>query len=1194
VVALSSTVKAARAGVANKLRTFFGGSMASGKATGASSTTGTGEAIKYLCGSIEAQTRQLADCAFLLGDYAIALKAYGYASSEFKNDKAWKHYALSQEMIALCTHATDGAWKEMDAAAETAAATWLKLTKQPGDRAARHATRAVLLQMDLLVHAPPKKREAATREVAQALVAQSTQESPLCAALLLEQAALCFRSSRMPMQRKYAFHLILAGYRYISCAQRRHAVRAYVGALRVYVGKGWSHVEDHVHFTLGRNCSQLGKIELALAYFLRLLHHSRQPAERQQTFVRELGAILKTHPPHASLRALPLPRFNSRSIRVLLNDHNQPSGTQSSGLLSALHPLWLPLTKPLLPAEMGGGGNWLTGKVATAAKEVVSPCVLGEWVYVEVELENPMHVQMHVTALQLTCTLTPDPSAPRPVLPVERPPVAKVDEKEDMAPTADTLAAPPSSAADATDTAPDGAVVVATVVAAAPAVAAAPVSIGKDSLFETSVESLLLPAGRKSHVRLGVRPLCEGDLVVDGVTWTLNDVAHGTHPLVLHGKRLNQTKAQRVGKVYAFDQSLSMKVVQQMPLLQASIEGLPSTLLFGQIATCSLVLCNVGRTPLNEIKLRMSQPAFCMLGDPEPELPDEGAQKRPSVARGNLTILTRERPTHTAEGRDNPPIPTPTELADALKSKAGGKPVKELKYEPPDWSFLNLPLPSGELKPGGTLRMPLYVRAAALGAHSLHFVFCYQPLHTCTALKRRLCPLSAKLRVQPSLNVQYALRPAIQRADAATAEGSERAAPEYALSLHVQNVATSARLRVCQLSIVSAVWNAAPLSMALSQSSLLEPTEANAFYLRLSPRTSALAAAAALAADAVETAAAAAAAKAAPNDTLGIRATVAALTAAAVPPAMSHSEIIFSGSQPPIDSRLAPHLGALFRQGVAAVSETDGEATYGRKPRTRELSAAESGAREGLSLLVHWLDPEGGAHGQLQLTGLVPQPPLLPVAAPSTRGGASSSASPSAGSSMPLDAAATLRVHVEASARVVHPFGKSPICEVPLLVVVQNCDRAAAVGFTLDLAQIGESSSPTPTPTLTLTPASPDAVAAAVSTALGTVAAAIPSANATSDKSDKSDTIASERVSSGEAFWLGCTRIAEHWIEPNGVATLPLRLAVCSAGTFTLDGFRLSVCGWKVGATAQPQRPTVPVACPPPPACTVQVVDGAA
>ena len=111
-------------------------------------------------------------------------------------------------------------------------------------------------------------------------------------------------------------------------------MRAYAAALRVYVAKGWSHVEDHVHFTLGRNCAQLGRVELSLSYFIRLLHHSRQPAERQQTFMRELGAILKANPQHARLDALPLPRWSSRSIRVLLNDHNQPSGTQSSGKLS--------------------------------------------------------------------------------------------------------------------------------------------------------------------------------------------------------------------------------------------------------------------------------------------------------------------------------------------------------------------------------------------------------------------------------------------------------------------------------------------------------------------------------------------------------------------------------------------------------------------------------------------------------------------------------------------------------------------------------------------------------------------------------------------------------------------------------------------------------------------------------------------
>jgi hypothetical protein len=213
VVALSSTVKAARAGLQNKLRSWLGGrSTHHSHAPSASASASAKEgSVRYVCGSIEAQTRMLADCAFLLGDYATALTAYRQAATEFKGDKAWWHYAAALEMTAICLHCTDGAWRDMDEAAEKAAATYLKLASGVGDRPARHATRAVLLQMDLLVHAPPKKREQAARDVAQALVDQSTQESSVCAALLLEQAALAFRATRVPMQRKYAFYLILAG-----------------------------------------------------------------------------------------------------------------------------------------------------------------------------------------------------------------------------------------------------------------------------------------------------------------------------------------------------------------------------------------------------------------------------------------------------------------------------------------------------------------------------------------------------------------------------------------------------------------------------------------------------------------------------------------------------------------------------------------------------------------------------------------------------------------------------------------------------------------------------------------------------------------------------------------------------------------------------------------------------------------------
>lgn len=60
--------------------------------------------MRYTCGSVEAQTRQLADFAFLLGDYASALVAYRQAASDFKGDKAWWHYADAMEMTAICAH----------------------------------------------------------------------------------------------------------------------------------------------------------------------------------------------------------------------------------------------------------------------------------------------------------------------------------------------------------------------------------------------------------------------------------------------------------------------------------------------------------------------------------------------------------------------------------------------------------------------------------------------------------------------------------------------------------------------------------------------------------------------------------------------------------------------------------------------------------------------------------------------------------------------------------------------------------------------------------------------------------------------------------------------------------------------------------------------------------------------------------
>jgi tetratricopeptide (TPR) repeat protein len=1081
VIALSTTVKAARAGLQNKLRSWLGGRSTHAHSPNSSGGGGSGGA-RYHSGSIEAQTRQLADCAFLLGDFGTALSAYRQAASEFKGDKAWWHYAVAMELSAICLYATDGSWRDMDEAAEKASATYLKLSSSAGDLAARHATRAVILQMDLLSVAPLKKKEQATRDVAQALVDQSTQESNLCAALLLEQAALCFRSAKVPMQRKYAFYLILAGYRYISCSQRRHAVRTYASALRVYAGKGWSHIEDHVHFTLGRNCSQLGRIELALAYFLRLLRHSRQPAERQQTFMRELASILRAHPEKALLPTLPLPRFSARSIRVLLNDQNQPSGTQASGLLSAAHPLWKPLTAPLLPPAEVATGNWLTGTSAAKATAAPAPCVVGEWVFVEVDVENPMHVQLNLTDLKLRCKL-------------ERKAGSSLVGVSDSSSAEGQLAGAPDPLSDVSDA------------------AATPDTEEPEPDLETDVQDVTLPAGRRSLVRLGVRSRHEGDLEIEGVTWTLNGVAHGVHALELRGRRLNKTRAQRMAKMYAFDQSLKMRVVHPMPLLQARIDGLPQTMLLGEVIKTSLVVSNVGQTPLCEAKLRLSQPAFCVLADPDA---DTGAVGKASDSAARVKCTERSR-----VGAEGAAASSNTAASGHSKLKSG---------ETIDYSIVSLPLPNGELKPGEVLRLPLWVRAASLGAHSLHFVFAYVPRTPSPELKRRLCPLSAKLRVHPSLAIRHLMRPLEGTSDEALKEGSTL--PQYALTLQVQNVSSSKRLQVSQISCVSGVWTAEPLCHSASLPTPLQPTEATAVYLRLAPIRSAFTATASA---------------------------IAIPAAGEAASAMHHVEVCLcrGAVATEIDSRQTPHLESYLRTAARAVSEADAADAargYARPVARRELTAPELAASLGLSLMVHWADADGSARGQLHITNLMPQLPLqaltpLPPAPPKKAPCLPRSLESNEGLGV------TLQLRVDAPACVHHSFGSSPLCEVPVRVVVLNCLRDTALAFRLELA-----TSPSLVPH--------------IGEAATTASSAPP---------------ASERISES-CFWLGRTRHAEQWLAPASTAELNLSIAASATGTFSLDGFRLFVCAWRTSSMGEASRLNPPASCATPAARTVQIV----
>ena len=895
--------------------------------------------------------------AFLLRDYLTALTNYRAAGAEFKGDKAWRHFAATQEMAALCLYLTDGSRKEIDESIEKASTSFIKARSSNGDSAARSATKVVLLQLDLLRKgAGDKGAPQRMRDVAFALVGQSTEESNLCAALLLEQAALCFRC--MPVKaklRQFAFHLILAGYQYISCSQarrrgprqgsrttgrvvgrrvdvraqppaategaasltanaprpqRRHAVRAYSAALGVYAGKGWTHIEDHVHFTLGRNCSTLGKLELSIAFFLRLLRHSRQPQERQQTFMRELGSILRTHPQHALLPTLPLPRFNAKSIRVLLNDHMQVSALAPPDVLSAAHQLWTPLAAPLLPPAEREAGNWLQKSTVAAAKKTTSLCVLGEWIFVEVEIENPMHLVLTLSDLRLRCALRP----------------AAADGKE-----GDEL------------------------------------EVKQDPL-EVDTQELTLPPGGRALVRLGVRPDAEGELTIEGAAWTLNGVAQGMRDFELHGRRLNKTKAERLGKVYAFNQSLVMPVIPPQPLLTASIEGAPETMMLGQRHRAEIVLANTGRTPLTNLRLRISQPAFCVVGEDSPDTSIEAAAEQAAAAVAGIgePVLLR----HERAG--------PSSAADT------------------DWATLTVPLAREVLEPGESVRVPLWFRANALGPHSLHFIFCYEPTTPSPMLKRRLCPLSTKVFVQPSLVLRHFIR------RARGSECNDREGVSYVLGVTLRNTSQGVRLRPPQLSCVSKTWQITPLCKTAQRPlTYLEAGEDVTVYLRLSKQT--------------------------------------VLPAAG---ASSHFELSFNG-QGIIDSRDVPYLSFLARDKAPKVT-ADGptDDAFPSFAGSKKKEKVEPKRDEGLSLVVHWRDESGRVVGQLQLTDLQPQPPLVPApVASAARQGERGAKEKSGAVDLTPRLPSLLCLSLEAPKRVSHGFGAAPLCTTPVTLQVYNCSN---------------------------------------------------------------------------------------------------------------------------------------------------------
>ncbi|TYZ60120.1 hypothetical protein PybrP1_005867 [[Pythium] brassicae (nom. inval.)] len=570
--------------------------------------------VTYRCDSIEAQTRLLADTAFMVRDYELALQTYRLVRDDYKADKSTLHGANANEMIALCLLLTKGSPMQMTNALETATAIYVK-GNSPAT--ARLAVRAAVLAGELYATLSHSGLFTDYMDSASAaLIRGSTMEQGICSAVLMERAALCDLQARQPKFRKFGFRMVMAGHVYDALGHKPHSARCYSLARAVFDGSGWFQVEDHINFTLAQQANRLSDPIASINLFLKLIGTGRNSASQQEALLYEFGLIVKEFlatDSDAAAAALPragplLVRDEVRGTRTLLvRDLRMPELDDKSTVVFAPgnavginreidgNPAdadaWKALEQTIdkqnqvhqyaraedaagagAGASAAGSSRWLhqptTFNVTLRNKknQLKRPenYALGETIYVEFVMKNALSCAVDVEDIHLFGKFEP--------------------------------ATPLAGGGDVVDV-PE------------------PLhQVGDDAARVTvdRVNLQLLPCSEE-RVRLAVTPRARGVLRLTGVRWSIcgGDV-HGEHAFDIPGPLLQDTRANREARARAPNTSLIANVIGAMPWLGVQLENAPSEAYAGEIVRIDVTLANSGSAGLTGLQLCCSDLVLCV------------------------------------------------------------------------------------------------------------------------------------------------------------------------------------------------------------------------------------------------------------------------------------------------------------------------------------------------------------------------------------------------------------------------------------------------------------------------------------------------------------------------------------------------------------------------------------------------------
>ncbi|KAL7694846.1 putative TRAPP III complex, Trs85 protein [Plasmopara halstedii] len=556
--------------------------------------------VSYKSDAIESQTRLLADTAFLVRDYELALQMYRLVREDYKSDKSMFHCANANEMIALCLLVTKGSPMQMTNALDAANAIY---AKAPSPLTQRLAVRTAVVAGEIY-HALSKSGLFTDYmdSASAALIRGSSMEQGICAAVLMERAALCDLRARLPKYRKFGFRMVMAGHVYNSLGHEQHSARCYSLARAIYDCSGWFLVEDHINFMLAQQASKLDDRMASIILFLKLIVTGRNSASQQEAMLYDFGLIVKDYLAteladvfssssfsHGSpvlitsgdgsvkkllVRDLRMPELDEKSTVVFAAtnavgidrtiDGNQSEKEMWQNLYDILDKQNR-LHQYVTSSSNDDTKSWFVPSHLYAGYrnkknvEILKPenYVLGEQIYVEFVMKNALSCAVDVEDIHLFGMF------------------------ETAGDGKDVFDVPES------------------------------VESSKQRVVINSVNLQLLPCSEE-RVRLAVCPQTCGKLILTGVRWSIcgGDV-QGEHAFDIPGPLLQDTRAHRESRARAPNMSLIANVVESMPWLGVEIEDNTAEHFVGELIKLKVSLINSGTAPLGGLQVCCADLQLC-------------------------------------------------------------------------------------------------------------------------------------------------------------------------------------------------------------------------------------------------------------------------------------------------------------------------------------------------------------------------------------------------------------------------------------------------------------------------------------------------------------------------------------------------------------------------------------------------------